>query len=234
MVTLTDVKVFFLSILLQSLLVSAQVPAPWVLNGTFSPEFNTLKYGTEGQIFPFSNDQTVAGVWSNQVNYISSDGSSNPGGLYSFGPTGSPTRGLGTICSNSKRTVIFGSSFVANDTISVLNITVIYEQFRYGGFNETTVLTMDFLVSTLQEYQNGDYGGSGSTVGWIPATEFFFQPPVNTSSKIPPGPLTGYTKTVTAVLQASVPQGMVLQLRWMARGLRDGVGVTSVQVVVLK
>jgi hypothetical protein len=52
-------------------------------------------------------------------------------GLYSFGPTGSPTRGLGTICSNSKRTVIFGMSFVANETISVLNITVGYEQFRY-------------------------------------------------------------------------------------------------------
>jgi len=222
-------QVFVLIFLLKVLLVASQAPAPSLLNGTFVLDSSSLKYGKEGEAFPFVNDQTIPEVWSNQLQYISSDGSSNQGGLYSFGPTGSPTRGLGTICSNSKRTIIFGMSFVANETISVLNITVGYEQFRYGGFNETAVLTMDYNVGTMQEYP-GMWGGNGSTVGWISQPALFFQSLVNTTSNVPPGPLTGYTKTATGVIQVSVPQGMVLQLRWMVRGLRDGVGVTKMEI----
>jgi hypothetical protein len=61
--------------------------------------------------------------------------------------------------------------------------------YRYSGFNDTSVMTVDYFVSTLQEYQNGAWGGSGNTVGWIQVPELFFYSPVNASSHIPAGPV---------------------------------------------
>jgi len=207
-----------------------QPPAPLTLNTTYSTSFTGLQSGKEGTKNPFTQGTTVTGWWSNQVEYIISDGTSNEGGLYSFGVTGGSARALGTVTSNAKKTVLFGTSLSPNVSINVIQVTLDAQQYRYGGDNVSGILNFDYYVSTLQEYQNGAWGVSGAVGGWISIPALSFTSLVNGTSGIPVGPLTNKTQTLSASISTNVPAENVLQLRFMARSARDGLGINNVQV----
>ena len=64
-------------------MIGLQPPPPTTINNTFVLDTSTLQ-NTQGKTYPFVNDQTVPGVWSDEPQYTSSDGSLNPGGKYSL------------------------------------------------------------------------------------------------------------------------------------------------------
>ena len=71
-----------------------------------------------------------------------SSGQQDLGGIYSYGPQGSPNRALGTLVDAVGNYGIFGASFqnASPDAISVLNISYTGEEWRLGVASHQRIL----------------------------------------------------------------------------------------------
>jgi hypothetical protein len=101
--------------------------------GTYTENFNTLASTGAGNTW--TNDVTIDGWQSSLTTYDAGTGSSNNGGLYSFGNAASADRALGSLASSGTGTVNFGACFTNNTgfTIAILNINYTGEQWRVGS-----------------------------------------------------------------------------------------------------
>jgi len=208
-------------------------PTPLLILGNYSTNFDGLQGGNEGTIFSFVSGETIPGWYSSEDQYRTSVGSTNAGGLYSYAAKASDTdRALGSITSNKEKTVIVGISVTYNSTVKALRISLLAQQYRYGGDNVSDILACDINVMTLNQYQNGGYGGipGGSTVGWVPLPSLSFQSLVNGSSNDPIGPVFNQTQVLTADVNVAIPAGYVLQIRWTAHDQRDGLAIDDFEM----
>jgi hypothetical protein len=101
--------------------------------GTYAENFNSLL--NTGTTNTWTNDSTIDGWQSSLAAYAAGTGSSNNGGLYSFGNTASADRALGSLASSGTGTVAFGVCFTNNTGFTVTNLAVNYtgEQWRVGS-----------------------------------------------------------------------------------------------------
>lgn len=185
----------------------------------YSQDFNSL---------PIS----VTGVWENGKQYIpgwtlnrtsstttllTGTGSSNAGGLYSFGPSGSTDRALGAISSATATVGQFAwGLLIQNNTgspITSLSISFTGEQWRSAsktaGRQATTfwcsksAATPDFNLSPL------------SDLGWTHIPELDFYSLINFSAA---GPLNGNLPAnknyFISTIKVDLPAGHYMMLRW--------------------
>ncbi|WP_216921961.1 Calx-beta domain-containing protein, partial [Synechococcus sp. CCAP 1479/9] len=112
----------------------------------YTQDFNSLQsFGTSASL-PFGWILKETGVNANG-NYTASTGQTNAGDSYSFGPTASDERALGSIQSGTLSSV-FGASFVNNTaaTITQLEIAFRGEQWRLGTANRLDSLKFEYSL----------------------------------------------------------------------------------------
>lgn len=190
------------------------------LGGTYNQDFNAL---------PLSGTTTITGTapldlspvsatlngWQIALSstasptLIAGTGSSNTGGIYAFGSTGSTERALGTLASGSTARRV-GAVLVNNTGLTITQFTVAYtgEQWRNGG--NTAAHTLAF------GYALGGVGIRDADASFSPVADLNFVSPIATATA---GALDGNsaanrsarTATVTGV---SWTPGQTLVLRW--------------------
>lgn len=202
--------------------------SPVSLPSKYSQDFNSLPYNAkEGTIATFVQGATLPGWWANQGSIIVSDGSSNPGGLYSFGETSSTDRALGAITSNSKKLIIFGVSFTSNHIVKDITVSFIGEQWRNGGdVPDTSLLQFDWSIMDKEQYANGGWGQAGDTKLWTPGLSFAG----NTSNNNHSGPVRYRQPYTYAIKAPSMAIGNILQLRWTSHNGHDGLAIDDLLV----
>jgi Carboxypeptidase regulatory-like domain len=101
--------------------------------GTYSENFNSLL--NTGAANTWTNDVTIDGWQSSLTAYAADDGTSNNGGLYSYGNTASADRALGSLASPGTNTINFGVCFTnsTGSTVSTLAVNYTGEQWRVGS-----------------------------------------------------------------------------------------------------
>jgi uncharacterized protein len=170
---------------------------------------------SSGTNITWTNDSTIPGWYASQTtgtlaNYDTGTGSSNAGGLYSFGTNGfdSIERALGAVSSNSTGTVLYGVRLVNNtsNTVTGLNIRYTGEQWRDSGAG--TAQTVNF------QYQ---VGASNLTAGtWTPFSSLDFTSPVFSSATgvALNGNLLVNQTALSSTLSVSVAPNQEIWLRW--------------------
>jgi predicted extracellular nuclease len=182
------------------------------LSSSYSQNFDSLL--NTGTANSWVNDSTISGWYSNRTTYLAGTGSSNTGGLYSFGASSSSDRALGSLASGGTGNIFAGARFVndTGSTISALNISYIGEQWRAGGpttpTNTTVPNTLDF------QYKIGAI--SITETGWIDFNALDFTSPISPGTA---GALDGNAAANRVVLSSSLSglsllPGQEIWLRW--------------------
>lgn len=166
------------------------------------------------QGWAFANDNDAARI---------GDGSSNSGGIYNFGASGSNDRALGGLASGGTLTQAWGVCFT-NDTGAATGVTVSYdgEQWRDGGnaslaahslsFSFTTFFDADSLAANVGATATGD-----STTGWQNVAALDFTSPVTAVEDA--GAVDGNTDGLVAISALlpglSLADGESACVRWL-------------------
>jgi len=219
-----------LGLLFFLLLSAATSPAQIAYTGgTYTQDFNTLPASgtfTFAGHGPFALNTApvnatglagwsfarTSGTGANALFFVGT-GSSNTGGAYAFGATGSGERALGGLLSGTVGSAV-GVTFVNNTGATISEFTVTYtgEQWRYGGTTGTDRLVFEHAV-----------GGSSLTSGtFTAATALDFASPIRgtgTAAGGAVGALNGNALANTAYVSATVTglnwaAGQTLVLRW--------------------
>lgn len=168
----------------------------------------------------------ISGSGANALFFVGT-GSSNTGGMYSFGASAAGERALGALLSGTVGSAM-GVSFVNNTGATISEFTVTYtgEQWRYGGTTGTDRLIFEYAV-----------GGSSITSGpFTAATALDFSSPIHgtgTASGGTTGARDGNALANTAYISATVTglnwtAGQTLVLRWSdfnVTGSDDGLSI---------
>lgn len=193
---------------------NAQIP---ISAGAYSNNFDAL--GSTGGAWV--NNVTLPGWYAKRgsadaTNYLAGNGSSQTGGLYSFGGDGvnpSSDRALGSLASGSTTTIFFGVRFFNDTAATVSNITVSYtgEQWRSGNTNTPQLLTFAWRVSATP-ITNLSAEGNWSN---FPALNFVSPNRSGASSALDGNAPTNRQVFSNVLLSgASVAPGEELVLRW--------------------
>lgn len=164
--------------------------------------------------------------------YSASDGSSNIGGIYSFGTDGSYDRSLGCLTSTSLTSCTFGVNFTIANTTSPVDVTISYqgEQWRTGSRTAVDKLVFEYSINATN-LSNGTWTSFNALDFTSPVTSG----PTNTA-------LVGDGSGNAVSLSATI-SGLNLQnndnfsIRWIdtnvsgTNGGDDALAVNSVNVI---
>jgi hypothetical protein len=165
---------------------------------------------------PWVNDSTIPGWYAAQTigtlaNYDAGNGSSNVGGLYSFGINGISTndeRALGAVSSGSTGTVLYGVQFRNNTTNTINSISIRYtgEQWRNSGTNAPQTVDLQYQV-----------GATSLTTGsWTGVNALSFTSPVfsTTAAALDGNFSANRTLVTSSSVSVTVNPGQDIWLRW--------------------
>ncbi len=192
------------------------------LSQTYSENFNNMAAtGATGTVLPTSWYSTVS-------SYRVGNGSTNNGGLYSFGDSAATDRAIGSVGSGSSAPN-YGVKFVNNTGASITSITVNYtgEQWRLG---QKPALRLD---STLLSYNVGV--DSLNTIGWTNVSALKILTPDTTGTAgSRNGNITPYRTLISGTINGlNISTGSVFWLRWSEKdvsGSDDGLAVDDLSV----
>ena len=211
-------KLLLCPFLFFAMLANAQVSM--ISNGSYNQNFDGL--ASTGMTNTWTDNSTIANIFSQRTStsaqYAANDGTSNAGGLYSYGTTSASDRALGTIGSANATT---GGSFAHgvllqnNSGLDISDIKVSYtlEQWRNGGNITANTITFWYKISSTAITSLTP----ASNTGWTAVTALNTNSPINTATG---GALNGnlaanrVTLTDIAITGISVPNGAYLMLRW--------------------
>ncbi|WP_080059331.1 DUF5689 domain-containing protein [Spirosoma aerolatum] len=184
------------------------------LTGTtsYTQNFNTLASSGSGT---WSDNSTIQGWYaaitngSNVTNaataYTVDPGSSNAGGLHSYGAASATDRALGSVGSGSAKAIYYGVLLVNNTGSPITALSVSYkgEQWR-SSTSVQNVLSFAYKVGA-NSVSESDYTSNS-------LLDFVGQSPVSTN-----GALDGNTnaKTISSTFNVNIPVGEKIMLRWM-------------------
>lgn len=199
-------------------------------SGTYTQDFNSLTAGGTW------TDNTTLPNWFAQrtgsgTTYIIGNGSSNSGGLYSFGATSDPDRALGTLGSGSVGHFAYGI-LLQNNTGQLLNdLTIQYvgEQWRNAN---AAIQTASFYykidgspISALDPNNNGT---------WVAVSSLNFDAQVVGGSVAVDGNLPANKDTVAFLLTGlNLANGEYIMLKWDDpdhAGADHGLAVDDVEI----
>ncbi|NBT48983.1 MAG: hypothetical protein EBT07_14405, partial [Actinobacteria bacterium] len=193
-------------------------PVAITASGTYTQDFNSLPSSSNGT---WADDSTIAGWFSSRTGTASSvlnvgTGSSNTGGLYSFGSTASSDRALGSVGSGTPKIIFWGVQFQNNSSSDATITTFSYtgEQWRDGGAATPAAQTVAFwykiFTSAITSLDTAD-------TGWTAVTSLDFTSPtfVNTTTG---GALDGNAsankRALSSTLNINIPVGQFIVFRW--------------------
>ncbi|MEY4603869.1 MAG: hypothetical protein RIT43_1161 [Bacteroidota bacterium] len=189
-------------------------------SGSHYQDFNTLL--NTGSVNDFIDNVTIPSWYSQRttasITYAAGTGSSNVGGLYSYGSTGSTDRAIGTIGSSNTSyggNFAHGVQFVNNSGADVTQMSISYkmEQWRCGG--NTTPHTVTFWYKILSTQMTNLM--PGVFTGWTQVTALSASSPVNSATA---GALDGNAAANKVVLNnisipgLVIPDGSFIMLKW--------------------
>ena len=163
----------------------------------------------------------LPGSTGSSVRFFVDNGVATGGGTYSYGPTGSANRSLGSLASNAVASR-FGAVFVNSTSASIPSVTVSYvgQQWRNGGSGTPNVLRFSYAVGA-SDIANGT---------------FIEEPALNFTAPVAAGvagPIDGTVAGNQAALSAQLTglswaPGQTLVVRWTDAndpGVDDGLAI---------
>jgi len=217
--------------------VAQAAPVSITASGTYTQDFNSLPSASNGT---WADDSTLAGWFSSRTGTASSvlvvgTGSSNSGGLYSFGSSASPDRALGSVGSGTPKNIFLGVQFQNNSSAAATITTFSYtgEQWRDGGASTPASQTVSFwykiFSSAITTLDTAD-------TGWTAVTALDFISPTF-SNTVTGTALDGNSSSNKRSLSSSVginlPAGQFIVFRWKDidhSGSDHGLGIDDVSV----
>lgn len=177
----------------------------------YTQNFDSL--ATAGTTNPFINNVTLDGWYSNRTVYIADAGTSNTGGMHSYGITGTVERALGSVGSGTANPVLYGVR-MSNDTgaaIASFVITYTGEQWRSGANPNT----LEFACQTSAVITDITAGV------WIAAPALNFTGPITAATaNLLDGNASANRRIISGVVTVNVPAGNEVMFRW--RDIDDG------------
>ncbi|HEU4712404.1 MAG TPA: Ig-like domain-containing protein [Pyrinomonadaceae bacterium] len=180
--------------------------------------FNTL--ATAGTTNTWSDNSTIGGVYAqfaavptNPTVYIADAGTSNTGGIHSYGTGTSTERALGSVGSNATGDIFFGFKLTNNTgaTITSLDISYTGEQWRNGG--NTAAQQLDFQYAIAAAGTITDI--NSPTTGWTDFDTLDFVSPITGATAAALDGNAAANRTAKAgTIALSVPAGQEVWLRW--------------------
>ncbi len=188
---------------------SAQISLP--PGATYEQEFDVLLQ--TGTTNAWTDNSTIASWYSNRTVYIGDPGTSNSGGLHSYGSTAE--RAMGSIGSGSANPVQYAVRFVNSGVNPITSVEVNYvgEQWRNGGAAAPITNRIDF------QYQVAAAGVITDTnlpaTGWLDANTLDFTGPIaNVTAAALDGNNASNRVAITNTIAVTVGVGEELWLRW--------------------
>lgn len=175
-----------------------------------------------GSVNDFFDNLTIPGWYSQRttasITYAAGIGSSNVGGLYSYGSASASDRALGTIGSNNTSyggNFAHGVQLVNNSGAPITEMAVSYkmEQWRCGGNTVPQTLTFWYKVLSTQMTNLMP----GVFTGWTQVTALTGTSPINSMTA---GALDGNLAANKEILSnivltgVNVPDGSYIMLKW--------------------
>jgi hypothetical protein len=185
---------------------------------TYTQDFNTLpamageyQLGTNAFL---PEGWTVHRSTASNVLFVN-NGSSNTGGLYSYGNTGSTDRALGALtASGTEVTYNLLLQNTSGRTITALDIAFAAEQWRCGSAN-TDVQRLLFTYAIAEYPSSFNLTVRLNVPGWTTVPSMQFNSPVNKSlAGHVNGNLPQNRKEFTYTLPEAIPDGYYVMLRW--------------------
>ncbi|BDA71454.1 hypothetical protein RIVM261_003480 [Rivularia sp. IAM M-261] len=164
--------------------------------------------------------------------YSANDGSSNTGGVYSFGTTGSFDRSLGSLTTSDLGLIYLGANFtIANATVPVGSVTISYkgEQWRRGSGTAVDRLAFEYSTNATT-LLNGT---------WTPFTALDFSSPVTsglTNTSLLGGNSGNFRDLTATITGLNLNNNDNFSIRWIdtyvsgSSGNDDGLAVNNVSI----
>ncbi len=216
--------------------ISAAAAAPVAITGagSYTQDFDSLPSAGVGTTNLWTNDTTLAGWYASQTPttfyVLAGNGSSNSGGLYSFGATDSTERALGSLGSGTPKTISYGVLFQNTGTSSVTINALSYtgEQWRNGGNATAQKLALAYQKSSSA------ITTPGSATGWTALTAGDFTGPIaSTTLAALDGNLAANQTAISTNPGIAVATGEYVMFRWQDvddSGADHGLGIDNLTV----
>ncbi len=188
------------------------------LGSPLTEDFNTL--ATAGTTNAWSDNSTIGGLFAqfsavptNPTVYIADAGTSNTGGIHSYGTGASTERALGSVGSNTTGDIFFGFRLTNNtgSQITSLDISYIGEQWRNGGNVAAQQLDFQYQVAAPGAITDANT----PSAGW---TDFdsldFVSPVVGAAATALDGNAAANRTAKSATVPVSVNAGQEVWIRW--------------------
>jgi hypothetical protein len=219
-----------------TLLFSMQVQAQISFDSpstVYQQDFNSLP--TSGTTNAFN----LTGWSANRAEIRAGNGSSNAGAFYSFGEEESIERALGSLTSNAQNFIVFGFELRNNtgEGITKVNLSFTGELWRLGNRNVADVPVADTLYF---DYSTTATSIDDSNATWtlVPAL-FFVSPDTVGDGTAVNGNNPANQSAVTGSIEAAVPSGSGIWLRWNntrfageVLGAKDGLAIDDLTVSI--
>ena len=176
-------------------------------------DFNTLS-STAGPSISWTDNSTISGAYATDSQYTVGTGSSNAGGLYSFGSASAADRALGSIAASSI-SHIYAFKLTNNTSGSIVSLSLSYtgEQWRSGS-NSSQSLGFEYQVANSGVITDANM----PSTGWIAVSALNFASPQNS---VATGQLDGNdaaNRTMlsnTFTLNTPATVGQEIWIRWV-------------------
>lgn len=127
-------------------LISAAMAQVSYSGGTYSQDFNTL--AMTGTSNTWTDNSTLLGWYSTRIVYVADSGTSNTGGLHSYGAASTDNeRALGSLGSGGTGTFYYGAQFVNNMGGDANFFVLQYTGEQWRDTNNTNAQTLAFSYS---------------------------------------------------------------------------------------
>lgn len=188
------------------------------LGSPLTENFNTL--ATAGTANAWSDNSTIGGLYAqfaavptNPTVYIADAGTSNTGGIHSYGTGTNTERAMGSVGSNTTGDIFFGFKLTNNTgtTITSLDVSYVGEEWRNGG--NTSAQQLDFQYQVVAPGTITD--ANMPTTGWIDFNGLdFVSPVVGATAAALDGNAAANRTAKSDTITVTVNAGQEIWIRW--------------------
>ncbi len=206
----------------------AGVHAQIIYNGgTYSEDFDGLissgnvpgvfsaTSGTQAAIPSLTGWQgaKISGTGTSATNFTADTGSSNSGGLYSYGSTSATDRALGALASGTN-IMAFGASFTNNTTSTLTSVAITFDaEFWRSSTNATNTLSFFWGLSSTSGLTNSNFLSS-TLMTSLTSLDVVGPSPVTTNGALDGNASGNRTAGVTATFSTTWNPGDTLFIAW--------------------
>ena len=145
------------------------------------------------------------------------DGNHTLGGVYSYGPIGSPNRAIGTLTDADRNRGIFGANFqnAGADPIMALNVSYTGEEWRLGVAGHANTLEFQYSLNAKSLFD--------PSATWLNVPALSFLTPNLIGVGAHDGTLAvNQTQIASTISFLNIPRGGTFWIRWQEVGVDHG------------